>query len=915
MGNNLDICSNGRAESENNMKDMQGKGSNTLDNRNITSDLQSILTSNRSGTRSSTRSSRSGSTSSRSKAMQSNWTSREEKMQLLASKLSQSDNNKSRKVNEISLMLSRHANTDYSSPENRTRSLTEARDSYSHSESWSKTKMLEESLCNPHTSSAEVMSRFEFLSVEERHLLYAQYLQRRPTNNKTKEENIKPLTSMEQSFIRSKLASSSLFSSFEKHDLDELIKRFYHERVASGTRIITEGDTKDRRFFLIKIGRFEIRRGQTVLVQVSSGVGIGELALFVSGRARGASVVALERAELFVCTPSAFWEVTAKSLATLKVRAIKAVRTVPSFIKLFGQDAKAIEEVAVKLFFKRFKPGDCILRRGHVGNAYYILLNGSVMIKGTDDHKKLIGCVHITGIKQMNAWTRKLAQTVFSNIFQLTDRKDDVTVRITDIKQEAIKKNNTNETEKSIHGILINYEIKNLQESLEISNLKNIELTKNIDWKTIFIKLKIEQDWSGTVSIVSPIQEQVNDDIILNTSGLTFGERSLLTDEPVSRDVVANGDHGETILVAGLTKNSFQQLPSNLLSLIEAQLVKEILSTHEVLSHLNHDDKKIVEQNVVYKSFQHQEYLIEENKSVDNLYIVRHGMCDITKLPHKKAARGEAVKIESNVTVNSVLGEVSLRENTNAGASVVARGPVTCYVFPKAIFNRYLIASPYLKKIATFRKKQNVKTIKLQSLTDLKHDDFTWEHPLVVHRELSTVRLVRHRATSGYFACRVIGIQFIERHKRHRRLVEERENLLTIHSQFCVKIISSFKDLRTIYILEEFCPGGTVLGLLNRQLGASTLQPTDAGNVLGCVVLGLRCCHDHNILVRALGPENLFIGINGKIKLANFEFSKKIMQGEFTMTVCGSHEFMPPEQMCKFWKFVIVMAKFCFFYF
>jgi hypothetical protein len=171
MGNNLDICSNGRAESENNMKDMQGKGSNTLDNRNITSDLQSILTSNRSGTRSSTRSSRSGSTSSRSKAMQSNWTSREEKMQLLASKLSQSDSNKSRKVNEISLMLSRHANTDYSSPENRTRSLTEARDSYSHSESWSKTKMLEESLCNPHTSSAEVMSRFEFLSVEERHLV------------------------------------------------------------------------------------------------------------------------------------------------------------------------------------------------------------------------------------------------------------------------------------------------------------------------------------------------------------------------------------------------------------------------------------------------------------------------------------------------------------------------------------------------------------------------------------------------------------------------------------------------------------------------------------------------------------------------------------------------------------------------
>jgi len=94
--------------------------------------------------------------------------------------------------------------------------------------------------------------------------------------------------------------------------------------------------------------------------------------------------------------------------------------------------------------------------------------------------------------------------------------------------------------------------------------------------------------------------------------------------------------------------------------------------------------------------------------------------------------------------------------------------------------------------------------------------------------------------------------------------------------------------------MEVFCSGGTVLKLLKQH---RMLEPEAAGNVLGCVVHGLKVCHNHNILVRALAPENLFIDSTGIVKLANFEFGKKIMPGEFTMTVCGSKEYMSPEQM------------------
>ena len=158
------------------------------------------------------------------------------------------------------------------------------------------------------------------------------------------------------------------------------------------------------------------------------------------------------------------------------------------------------------------------------------------------------------------------------------------------------------------------------------------------------------------------------------------------------------------------------------------------------------------------------------------------------------------------------------------------------------------------------------------------------------------MRLVTHRATSGCFSCRSISKQNIELHNRHNRLVQEREYLLTLHSQFIVNLVSTFKDITTIYILEEFCPGGTVYNLLKRQRDHQ-LEENAIGNILGCVIHGLRVCHDHSILVRALAPENLFIDKKGLVKLSNFEFSKKILPGAFTMTVCGSNEYMSPEQM------------------
>ena len=292
-------------------------------------------------------------------------------------------------------------------------------------------------------------------------------------------------------------------------------------------------------------------------------------------------------------------------------------------------------------------------------------------------------------------------------------------------------------------------------------------------------------------------------------TGTTFGERSLLTNEPISKNIFSKSElvdfdtsaKSSHTLVAGLSKDSFNQLPRRIVEAIEKQLISEILSSHDILKHLNATEKSIVEKSVQFQNFDHEEYLITENEMVDHLYILRSGFCRVTKLPHKNAAKSVAVDIHANVTVNSVLGEASLRNGTPAGASVICKGPVECYIFPKSIFQQYLLNSPYLKRLMDQRKEDNITTLKTSSLKNLKFDNFLWEHPLVLHRKLCSLRLVCHRATNGYFACRSISKKYIEGHKRHTRLVQERDFLLTLHSPFIVQLISTFKDVRTIYMV------------------------------------------------------------------------------------------------------------------
>lgn len=88
----------------------------------------------------------------------------------------------------------------------------------------------------------------------------------------------------------------------------------------------------------------------------------------------------------------------------------------------------------------------------------------------------------------------------------------------------------------------------------------------------------------------------------------------------------------------------------------------------------------------------------------------------------------------------------------------------------------------------------------------------------------------------------------------------------------------------------EFVPGGELFTHLVR-MGYISLAATKFYSAQ--VVLAFEYLHRHFIIYRDLKPENLLIGRNGYLKLADFGFSKIVK--ERTYTICGTPDYIAPE--------------------
>jgi serine/threonine-protein kinase len=129
-----------------------------------------------------------------------------------------------------------------------------------------------------------------------------------------------------------------------------------------------------------------------------------------------------------------------------------------------------------------------------------------------------------------------------------------------------------------------------------------------------------------------------------------------------------------------------------------------------------------------------------------------------------------------------------------------------------------------------------------------------------------------------------------------RRFVAEAKSVARLSHPNVVTVYDQGADGRTLYLAMEYVPGRTLRDLLNER---SALRPREALDILEGVLAGLAAAHAAGIAHRDVKPENVLLGDNHSIKVADFGLARLLSDATHTKSglLIGTAAYLAPEQV------------------
>ncbi|XP_004497610.1 serine/threonine-protein kinase KIPK2 [Cicer arietinum] len=138
--------------------------------------------------------------------------------------------------------------------------------------------------------------------------------------------------------------------------------------------------------------------------------------------------------------------------------------------------------------------------------------------------------------------------------------------------------------------------------------------------------------------------------------------------------------------------------------------------------------------------------------------------------------------------------------------------------------------------------------------------------------DIGTVYLSELIGQNCLFAIKVMDNDFLARRKKMPRAQTEREILRMLDHPFLPTLFAQFTSENLSCLVMEYCPGGDLHVLRQKQLGRCFSEPA-ARFYVAEVLLALEYLHMLGVVYRDLKPENILVREDGHIMLTDFDLS------------------------------------------
>ncbi|XP_054283901.1 rho-associated protein kinase 2 isoform X2 [Macrosteles quadrilineatus] len=174
----------------------------------------------------------------------------------------------------------------------------------------------------------------------------------------------------------------------------------------------------------------------------------------------------------------------------------------------------------------------------------------------------------------------------------------------------------------------------------------------------------------------------------------------------------------------------------------------------------------------------------------------------------------------------------------------------------------------------------------------MKPEDFT-QIKVIGRGAFGEVQLVRHKATQRVYAMKLLSKFEMIKRSDSAFFWEERDIMAHANSEWIVQLHFAFQDTKYLYMVMDYMPGGDLVNLMSNY----DVPEKWAKFYCAEVVLALDAIHTMGFVHRDVKPDNMLLGKDGHLKLADFGTCMRMDDDGLVRsdTAVGTPDYISPE--------------------